>query len=314
MKHLLSINDISKDFAITILDTAAEMARVSDGPVKKLPTLRGKTVVNLFAEDSTRTRISFEAAAKRLSADVINFTAKGSSISKGESLKDTAQTLQALGADAVVIRHPASGAAQQLAQGKWVNGSVINAGDGTHEHPSQALLDAYTIRKHLAGGKGDLKGLHIAIVGDILHSRVARSNVLLLTKLGAQVTLVAPPTLLPYQVEAWPVNISYDFNRVLPTVDAVIMLRIQQERMSDLYFPSEREYSTLFGIDAERLALTKPGSILMHPGPMNRGLEISAEAADSPQSVVVEQVANGVSIRMAILYLFIAGSQETVNE
>ncbi len=314
MKHLLSINDISKDFAITILDTAAEMARVSEGPVKKLPTLRGKTVVNLFAEDSTRTRISFEAAAKRLSADVINFTAKGSSISKGESLKDTAQTLQALGADAVVIRHPASGAAQQLAQGKWVNGTVINAGDGTHEHPSQALLDAYTIRKHLAGGKGDLKGLHIAIVGDILHSRVARSNVLLLTKLGAQVTLVAPPTLLPYQVEAWPVKISYDFNRVLPTVDAVIMLRIQQERMSDLYFPSEREYSTLFGIDAERLALTKPGSILMHPGPMNRGLEISAEAADSPQSVVVEQVANGVSIRMAILYLFIAGSQETVNE
>ena len=314
MKHLLSINDISKEFAITILDTAAEMARVSDGPVKKLPTLRGKTVVNLFAEDSTRTRISFEAAAKRLSADVINFTAKGSSISKGESLKDTAQTLQALGADAVVIRHPASGAAQQLAQGKWVNGSVINAGDGTHEHPSQALLDAYTIRKHLAGGKGDLKGLHIAIVGDILHSRVARSNVLLLTKLGAKVTLVAPPTLLPYQVQAWPVDISYDFNRVLPTVDAVIMLRIQQERMSDLYFPSEREYSTLFGIDAERLALTKPGSILMHPGPMNRGLEISAEAADSPQSVVVEQVANGVSIRMAILYLFIAGSQETVNE
>ncbi len=314
MKHLLSINDISKDFAITILDTATEMARVSEGAVKKLPTLRGKTVVNLFAEDSTRTRISFEAAAKRLSADVINFTAKGSSISKGESLKDTAQTLQALGADAVVIRHPASGAAYQLARGKWINGTVINAGDGTHEHPSQALLDAYTIRKHLAGGKGDLTGLHIAIVGDILHSRVARSNVLLLTKLGASVTLVAPPTLLPYQVEAWPVKVSHDFDAVLPTVDAVIMLRIQQERMSDLYFPSEREYSTLFGIDAERLALTKPSSILMHPGPMNRGLEISAEAADSPQSVVVEQVANGVSIRMAILYLFIAGSQETINE
>lgn len=313
MKHLLSINDITKEFAITILDTAAEMAKVSDGPVKKLPTLRGKTVVNLFAEDSTRTRISFEAAAKRLSADVINFTAKGSSISKGESLKDTALTLQALGADAVVIRHPASGAAHQLAQGKWINGTVINAGDGTHEHPSQALLDAYTIRKHLAGGKGDLKGLHVAIVGDILHSRVARSNVLLLTKLGASVTLVAPPTLLPFQVEAWPVKISYDFNAVLSTVDAVIMLRIQQERMSDLYFPSEREYSTLFGIDSERLALTKSGSILMHPGPMNRGLEISAEAADSEQSVVVEQVANGVSIRMAILYLFIAGSQESQN-
>lgn len=314
MKHLLSINDISKEFAITILDTAAEMARVSDGPVKKLPTLRGKTVVNLFAEDSTRTRISFEAAAKRLSADVINFSAKGSSISKGESLKDTAQTLQALGADAVVIRHPASGAAHQLAQGRWINGTVINAGDGTHEHPSQALLDAYTIRKHLAGGKGDLTGLHVAIVGDILHSRVARSNVLLLTKLGAKVTLVAPPTLLPYQASAWPVSISHDFDAVLPTVDAVIMLRIQQERMSDLYFPSEREYSALFGIDAQRLSTTKFGSILMHPGPMNRGLEISAEAADSAQSVVVEQVANGVSIRMAILYLFIAGSQENVNE
>jgi aspartate carbamoyltransferase catalytic subunit len=314
MKHLLSINDIDKDFAITILDTATEMARVSEGPVKKLPTLRGKTVVNLFAEDSTRTRISFEAAAKRLSADVINFTAKGSSISKGESLKDTAQTLQALGADAVVIRHPASGAAQRLAQGRWMNGTVINAGDGTHEHPSQALLDAYTIRKHLKDGKGDLSGLHIAIVGDILHSRVARSNILLLNKLGATVTLVAPPTLLPHQVEQWPVRVSYDFNAVLPTVDAVIMLRIQQERMSDLFFPSEREYSTLFGIDAERLALTKPSTILMHPGPMNRGLEISAEAADSPQSVVVEQVANGVSIRMAILYLFIAGGQEAHNE
>ncbi len=314
MKHLLSINDIDKDFAITILDTAAEMARVSEGPVKKLPTLRGKTVVNLFAEDSTRTRISFEAAAKRLSADVINFTAKGSSISKGESLKDTAQTLQALGADAVVIRHPASGAAHRLAQGRWMNGTVINAGDGTHEHPSQALLDSYTIRKHLKVGKGDLSGIHVAIVGDILHSRVARSNVLLLNKLGATVTLVAPPTLLPHRVEEWPVRVSYDFNSVLPTIDAVIMLRIQQERMTDLFFPSEREYSTLFGIDAERLSLTKPSAILMHPGPMNRGLEISAEAADSAQSVVVEQVANGVSIRMAILYLFIAGGQEAHNE
>lgn len=310
MSHLLSINDIDKEFAIRILDTAIEMAKVSDGPVKKLPTLRGKTVVNLFAEDSTRTRISFEAAAKRLSADVINFTAKGSSLSKGESLKDTAQTLQALGADAVVIRHPASGAAHQLAQGKWVHGSVINAGDGTHEHPSQALLDAYTIRKHLRANTGDLSGVRVAIVGDILHSRVARSNILLLKKLGADVVLVAPPTLLPLYVQQWGVEVSYDFNSVLPTVDAVIMLRIQQERMTDLYFPSEREYSSLFGIDAERLALTKPGSIIMHPGPMNRGLEITAEVADSTQSVVVEQVSNGVAIRMAILYLFIAGSQE----
>ncbi len=312
-KHLLSISDLERDFAITILDTAGEMAKVSEGPNKKLPTLRGKTVVNLFAEDSTRTRISFEAAAKRLSADVINFSAKGSSISKGESLKDTAQTLQALGADAVVIRHPASGAAHRLAQGRWINGSVINAGDGTHEHPSQALLDAFTIRKHLAHGKGDLTGIRVAIVGDILHSRVARSNVLLLTKLGAEVVLVAPPTLLPYQIEAWPVSVSYDFDSILPTVDAVIMLRIQQERMSDLYFPSEREYSTLFGINSDRLSLTKSHSIIMHPGPMNRGLEITAEVADSPQSVVVEQVANGVSVRMAILYLFIAGGQESVD-
>ncbi len=309
MKHLLSINDITKDFAITILDTAQEMAKVSEGPVKKLPTLRGKTVVNLFAEDSTRTRISFEAAAKRLSADVINFSAKGSSISKGESLKDTAQTLQALGADAVIIRHPASGAAHQLAQGRWINGTVINAGDGTHEHPSQALLDSYTIRKHLKNGAGDLTGVRVAIVGDILHSRVARSNVLLLQKLGATVVLVAPPTLLPYAVERWGVEISFDFDQTLPTVDAVIMLRIQLERMSDLYFPSAREYSALFGINSERQSLMQSHAIVMHPGPMNRGLEITAEVADSPQSVVVEQVANGVSIRMAILYLFIAGNQ-----
>lgn len=313
MRHLLSIADLSKVEAISILDTAAELARVSDGTVKKLPTLRGRTIVNLFAEDSTRTRISFEAAAKRLSADVINFSAKGSSLSKGESLKDTAQTLQALGADAVIIRHSASGAAHQLAQGRWINGAVINAGDGTHEHPSQALLDAYTIRKHLASGTGDLSGLRVAIVGDILHSRVARSNVLLLKKLGATVVLVAPPTLLPYAVEQWGVEISFDFDATLPTVDAVIMLRIQLERMSDLYFPSAREYSALFGINAEREALMKSHAIVMHPGPMNRGLEITAEVADSPQSVVVEQVANGVSIRMAILYLFIAGNQESVQ-
>jgi len=310
MRHLLSINDLTKEGAIAILDTAIEMQRVNEGPVKKLPTLRGKTVVNLFAEDSTRTRISFEAAAKRLSADVINFSAKGSSLSKGESLKDTALTLQALGADAVVIRHPASGAAHQLAQGRWINGAVINAGDGTHEHPSQALLDAYTIRKHLRNNSGDLAGLRVAIVGDVLHSRVARSNILLLTKLGATVVLVAPPTLIPFQAEVWPVEISYDFNLVLPTVDAVIMLRIQQERMTDLYFPSAQEYSSLFGIDAERQAKMAPHAIVMHPGPMNRGLEITAEVADSKQSVVVEQVSNGVAIRMAILYLFISSGQE----
>jgi aspartate carbamoyltransferase catalytic subunit len=310
MRHLLSIADISKEFSLEILSTAHELSRISEGGTKKLPTLRGKTVVNLFAEDSTRTRISFEAAAKRLSADVINFSAKGSSVSKGESLKDTAQTLQALGADAVILRHPASGAAHRLAQGRWISGSVINAGDGTHEHPSQALLDAFTIQRHLCNSKGDLSGLHIAIVGDILHSRVARSNILLLKKLGAKVTLVAPPTLIPFAWQSWGVEVSYNLDLVLPAVDAVIMLRIQRERMGDLYFPSAREYSSLFGINAERAKLMQSHALVMHPGPMNRGLEITAEVADSAASVVVEQVANGVSVRMAILYLFIAGNQE----
>jgi aspartate carbamoyltransferase catalytic subunit len=310
MRHLLSIADISKEFSLEILSTAHELSRISEGGTKKLPTLRGKTVVNLFAEDSTRTRISFEAAAKRLSADVINFSAKGSSVSKGESLKDTAQTLQALGADAVILRHPASGAAHRLAQGRWISGSVINAGDGTHEHPSQALLDAFTIQRHLCDSKGDLSGLHIAIVGDILHSRVARSNILLLKKLGAKVTLVAPPTLIPFAWQSWGVEVSYNLDLVLPAVDAVIMLRIQRERMGDLYFPSAREYSSLFGINAERAKLMQSHALVMHPGPMNRGLEITAEVADSAASVVVEQVANGVSVRMAILYLFIAGNQE----
>jgi aspartate carbamoyltransferase catalytic subunit len=310
MKHLLSINDLSKVEAISILDTAQELARVSDGPMKKLPTLRGRTIVNLFAEDSTRTRISFEAAAKRLSADVINFSAKGSSISKGESLKDTAQTLQAMGADAVIIRHGASGAAHRLADSNWMSGSVINAGDGTHEHPSQALLDAFTIRKHLSKSGNDLAGLRVAIVGDVLHSRVARSNVLLLSKLGAQVILVAPPTLLPVGVESWPCEISYDLDAVISSVDVVMMLRIQLERMSELFFPNAREYSRYFGLNNDRIRALKPDAIVMHPGPMNRGLEITADAADGARSVIVEQVANGVSIRMAILYLLLAGSQE----
>jgi aspartate carbamoyltransferase catalytic subunit len=311
MKHLLSINDLSKLDAISILDTAQELSRVSDGPMKKLPTLRGRTIVNLFAEDSTRTRISFEAAAKRLSADVINFSAKGSSVSKGESLKDTAQTLQAMGADAVIIRHSASGAAQRLADSKWMSGSVVNAGDGTHEHPSQALLDAFTLRKHLVKGASDLAGLRVAIVGDVLHSRVARSNVLLLSKLGAQVILVAPPTLLPVGVESWPCQISYDLDEVITSVDAVMMLRIQLERMTELYFPNAREYSRYFGLNSDRIRAMKPEAIVMHPGPMNRGLEITADAADGARSVILEQVTNGVSIRMAILYLLLAGNQES---
>ena len=307
MRHLLSIADVSKAEAISILDTANELARVSEGAVKKLPTLRGRTIVNLFAEDSTRTRISFEAAAKRLSADVINFSAKGSSVSKGESLKDTAMTLQAMGADAVVIRHSASGAAQRLADSQWMSGSVVNAGDGTHEHPSQALLDAFTIRKHLSLGKSDLEGISVAIVGDVLHSRVARSNVLLLSKLGAKVTLVAPPTLLPVGVETWPCTVSYDLDVVVPFVDVVMMLRVQQERMTDFYFPNAREYSRYFGLNTDRMKLMKPDSIVMHPGPMNRGLEISAEVADGARSVITEQVTNGVSVRMAILYVLLTG-------
>ena len=309
MRHLLSIEDLTKSEALEILDTAQELARISDAPVKKLPTLRGRTIVNLFFEDSTRTRISFEAAAKRLSADVINFSAKGSSVSKGESLKDTAQTLQAMGADAVIIRHNASGAAKRLADSEWIKGSVINAGDGTHEHPSQALLDAFTIRKHLSLGASDLSGLTIAIVGDVLHSRVARSNVLLLDKLGAKVVLVAPPTLLPVGVENWPAKISYNLDEVLPEIDAVMMLRIQLERMNDSFFPSAKEYSKYFGLNKERISNLKTSAIVMHPGPMNRGLEITADSADSARSVIVEQVSNGISVRMAILYLSLAGEK-----
>lgn len=310
-KHLLSINDLSAEEAFGILNTASELAKISDGPMKKLPTLRGRTVVNLFFEDSTRTRISFESAAKRLSADVINFSAKGSSVSKGESLKDTAQTLQAMGADAVVIRHGASGAAQRLADSGWISASVINAGDGTHEHPTQALLDAYTIRSKFPDFISSFKGLRVAIVGDILHSRVARSNVLLLTKLGASVTLVAPPTLIPVGVVDWNVKVSYDLDSVIENVDVLMMLRVQSERMANSFFPSEREYSRGYGLDSSRLNSLGSKAIVMHPGPMNRGLEISAESADSHKSVVLAQVANGVLVRMAVLYQLLGGATLT---
>jgi aspartate carbamoyltransferase catalytic subunit len=309
-RHLISAADLSRADALLILDTAEELAQLADRPIKKLPTLRGRTVVNLFYEDSTRTRISFEAAAKRLSADVINFSAKGSSVAKGESLKDTALTLEAMGADAVVIRHGASGAAHRLAG--WVRGSVLNAGDGTHEHPTQALLDAFTIRRRLKGpqarGAG-LDGLRVTIVGDVLHSRVARSNVLLLSTLGAEVTLAAPPTLLPLAVGSWPCAVSYELDSVLPKSDVVMMLRVQQERMSAAYFPSVREYSRRYGLDAERMARMPGHAIVMHPGPMNRGVEIAAEVADSVRSTIVEQVANGVTTRMAVLYLMLGGTE-----
>ena len=312
MKHLLSAGDLDLAEALLVLDTAEQLDRAIAGrDVKKLPTLRGRTVVNLFYEDSTRTRTSFELAAKRLSADVVNFSAKGSSVAKGESLKDTALTLEAMGADAVVARHWASGAPERLTS--WVRGSVVNAGDGTHEHPTQALLDAFTMRRRLRGGEGDLSGLHVALVGDVLHSRVARSNSLLLRTLGARVTLVAPPTLLPLGVERMfgaPVEASYDLDSVLPAVDVVMMLRVQSERMAESFFPSAREYSRRYGLDARRMGLLQDHAIVMHPGPMNRGMEIAAEVADHPKrSTIVEQVTNGVSVRMAVLYLLLGGGE-----
>jgi aspartate carbamoyltransferase catalytic subunit len=310
MRHLLSTKDLDSATAVGILDVAEDMADVATREIKKLPTLRGKTVINLFFEDSTRTRTSFELAAKRLSADLINFSAKGSSVSKGEGLKDTAQTLAAMGADAVVIRHSASGAAQVLAQSDWIDAAILNAGDGTHEHPTQALLDAYTMRKRLHGGASrgrDLDGLAVTIVGDILHSRVARSNVWLLTTLGARVTVVAPATLLPSGIQTWPVSVGYDLDTAVDdNPDVVMMLRIQAERMHAAFFPNTREYSREWGLDDERVARLRPDTMVMHPGPMVRGLEISAAAADSSRSTVLEQVANGVSIRMAVLYLLLA--------
>jgi aspartate carbamoyltransferase catalytic subunit len=311
-RHLISAGDLSRDDAVLILDTATELASVAGRPIKKLPTLRGMTVVNLFYEDSTRTRTSFEAAAKRLSADVINFSAKGSSVAKGESLKDTALTLEAMGADAIVIRHPASGAPRRLAN--WITGRVVNAGDGTHEHPTQALLDAFTIRERLVPvedqrGQG-LDGVRVTIVGDVLHSRVARSNVLLLTTLGAEVTVVAPPTLMPHAIGTWPCKASYDFDAELRKTDVVMMLRVQQERMTAAYFPTVREYRRRYGLDTDRMALLPEHAIVMHPGPMNRGVEIAAEVADSPRSTIVAQVTNGVTVRMAVLYLMLGGAEE----
>jgi aspartate carbamoyltransferase catalytic subunit len=323
-RHLISAGDLSRDDAILILDTAEELASVEGRAIRKLPTLRGLTVVNLFYEDSTRTRTSFEAAAKRLSADVINFSAKGSSVAKGESLKDTALTLEAMGADAVVIRHQASGAPRRLTD--WVSGRVVNAGDGTHEHPTQALLDAFTMRQRLGGAEGTgllgtgadrrgqgLDGVRVTIVGDVLHSRVARSNVLLLSTLGAQVTVVAPPTLMPHAVETWPCRASYDFDAELRKSDVVMMLRVQQERMNAAYFPTVREYRRRYGLDAGRMALLPEHAIIMHPGPMNRGVEIAAEVADSDRSTIVAQVANGVTVRMAVLYLMLGGGGEETS-
>jgi aspartate carbamoyltransferase catalytic subunit len=309
-RHLLSAADLTRSDAELVLRTAEELRSLADRPIKKLPVLRGRTIVNLFFEDSTRTRISFEAAAKRLSADVINFSAKGSSLSKGESLKDTALTLEAMGADAVVVRHWASGAPHLLAHAGWSRSSVVNAGDGTHEHPTQALLDAFTMWRHL----GDLDGRRVAIVGDVLHSRVARSNALLLKTLGAEVTLVAPPTLLPVGVESWDAETSYDLDAVLPKADVVMMLRVQRERMNASFFPTVREYSRRYGLDSRRMDTLLDHALVMHPGPMIRGMEITADVADSKRSVIVEQVTNGVAVRMAVLYLLLGGSQPAVPD
>ncbi|AXK45005.1 aspartate carbamoyltransferase catalytic subunit [Brachybacterium saurashtrense] len=310
MRHFISIADLTREEALSVLATAEHMAQTQSRALRKLPTLVGSTVVNLFFEDSTRTRISFEAAAKRLSADVINFSAKGSSLSKGESLKDTALTLQAMGADAVVVRSASSGAAHLLAHAGWIDQPIVNAGDGAHEHPTQAMLDAFTLRRHLRPGDptAGLDGLHVVIVGDVLHSRVARSNVLLLTLLGARVTLVAPPALVPVGASAWPCTIRYDLDAALAdSPDAVMMLRVQRERMvGGGFFPTEGEYSRRYGLTVARAAALPDHAIVLHPGPMNRGFEIAGAVADSPRSVIVEQVASGVFVRMAVLYHLLA--------
>jgi len=314
IRHLLSARDLTRGEATAILDNADRFQQALVGrEVKKLPTLRGRTIITMFYENSTRTRVSFEVAGKWMSADVINVSASSSSVSKGESLRDTALTLRAAGADALIIRHPASGAAQQLAE--WTlepdgtGPSVINAGDGTHEHPTQALLDALTLRQRL----GDIEGRRVVIVGDILHSRVARSNVTLLDTLGAEVVLVAPPTLLPVGVADWPVTVSHDLDAELPAADAVMMLRVQAERMNGGFFPSAREYSVLYGLSDKRQAMMPGHAVVMHPGPMLRGMEISFSVADSSQSAVLQQVSNGVHVRMAVLFHLLVGTDEAVT-
>ncbi|CAN5744492.1 aspartate carbamoyltransferase catalytic subunit [soil metagenome] len=300
-RHVLSMHDLSADDVVRVLDTAESFREVGSRVIKKVPALRGRTVVNLFLEDSTRTRISFELAAKRLSADVINFSAGGSSVAKGESLKDTALTLQAMGADAIVIRHSSSGSALQLT--RWVDGHVVNAGDGTHEHPTQALLDLYTMREKI----GRLEGIRVAIVGDVLHSRVARSLSFGLVKMGAEVTLIGPPTLIPPDAPSWGVQVSYDIDGAIPKLDVCYMLRVQRERQRLEYFPSVREYNRLFGLTAARAAVLPEGALIMHPGPMNRGVEIDSDVTDLPGAVIEEQVTNGIAVRMSLLYLLLGG-------
>lgn len=304
IKHLLSIDQLSYEQIDEILMTADTFREVGTRRIKKVPTLRGRTVCNLFFEPSTRTRLSFELAAKRLSADVLNFTGDSkTSLSKGESFKDTAQTLHAMGVDAIVVRHSSSGAPHRLAQ--WVDASVINAGDGSHEHPTQALLDLFSIREHFP----DFAGLRVGIVGDILHSRVARSNIKALRKMGSEVTAVGPPTLLPPGIEGWGVEVSYELDDVLPKLDVVYLLRVQQERQNEQFFPNPREYASLWGLDRRRVAMLKPEALIMHPGPMNRGIEISSDAADLDRAIITEQVTNGIAVRMSLLYLMLRATE-----
>lgn len=306
-RHLLGIDDLGGPDGIDeIMRLTDAFVEVSARPIPKVPALRGKTVAWLFYEDSTRTRLSFETAAKRLSADTMNFSVSSSSVKKGESLRDTALTIEAMGIDAIVVRHASAGAPHRIAS--WVDAAVVNAGDGWHEHPTQALLDAYTIRQNLGG----LQGRRIAIVGDIKHSRVARSDVHAFTQLGAEVTLVAPPTLLPPSLEGWPVRVSHRLDAVLPEVDVVYLLRMQRERMTEALLPSMREYTALYGLTNRRVDLLRPEALVMHPGPMNRGVEIAAEVADLPRSVILDQVRNGVAVRMAVLYFLLGAGTDLV--
>jgi aspartate carbamoyltransferase catalytic subunit len=305
-RHVLSVADLGRDGIDELMRLTESFVEVSERKIPKVPTLRGKTVVSLFYEDSTRTRLSFETAAKRLSADTMNFSVGTSSVKKGESLRDTVQTIEAMGVDAIVVRHGSAGVPWQVAG--WVDASVVNAGDGWHEHPTQALLDCYPIREQ----RGTLDGLHVAIVGDIKHSRVARSDVLAFTLLGARVTLVAPPTLLPPSLAGWPVDVSHDLDEVLPKVDVVYLLRMQRERMTEALLPSLREYTALYGLTPRRARLLADDALIMHPGPMNRGVEIAAEVAELPRSVITRQVANGVAVRMAVLFLLLGSGADLV--
>ncbi|MGH9010686.1 MAG: aspartate carbamoyltransferase catalytic subunit [Acidimicrobiia bacterium] len=304
MKHLLGIDDLGADGISEVLRLAESFLEVTRRDIPKVPALRGKTVVSMFYEDSTRTRLSFETAAKRLSADTMTFSAGSSSLRKGESLLDTVRTVEAMGIDAIVVRHRSSGVPQRIAG--WIDASIINAGDGWHEHPTQALLDAFTLRRH----RGDsFAGMKVSIVGDVKHSRVARSNVRALSALGADVTLIGPPTLMPPDLEGWPVTVSYDLDEVLPTTDVLYVLRIQRERQQEALFPSLREYATRYGITSERMARLPADALVMHPGPTNRGVEIDALVADDPRSVINEQVANGVAVRMAVLYMLLGSGE-----